>query len=528
MGDHVLQVRAVDAAGNADPSPATWRWTVDQLAPDTTIVTGPPVLSASTTATFTFTSNQSGASFECELDNVSFVACPASYSITGMAEGNHRLRVRAVDPAGNRDFTPAVYTWTVDTIAPDALIVSGPAAVHWLPWAVFHLGSRDGTGADYECNLDQAGFTPCADPYRAANADGPHVLSVRVRDAVGNVDLTPATWTWTVAAANIVFATRLSVTGAMDGLAGADARCASAAASAGLGGIFRAYLSTSTVDAIARLGSARGWVRVDGQPVADTTADLAAGRILHPIELDASGGSLGGAPVLTGSTTAGRRDAAIGTCADWTSNGAELATEAGSSSGTTGRWMDMYYLVCSAYAQLYCFETDRHTAIAPPPASGRLAFLSMMLWTPGGGLASADAVCVAEAAVAGLAGSFKAALATPTAGAMARFSATGPRWVRVDGVPLTATTAAMFDPATQTLETSLNVTASGQYVSAEEGYHWAGPRVTPGVATCQGWTSAAALDRGGAGIVAESRLDRVFVDDSLGCSVASRLLCLQE
>jgi len=37
-GPHTFQVRAVDAAGNVDPDPATWTWTVDATAP-TTIAT---------------------------------------------------------------------------------------------------------------------------------------------------------------------------------------------------------------------------------------------------------------------------------------------------------------------------------------------------------------------------------------------------------------------------------------------------------------------------------------------------------
>jgi hypothetical protein len=34
LGDHVLAVRAIDAAGNVDPSPAEWRWSVVELPDD--------------------------------------------------------------------------------------------------------------------------------------------------------------------------------------------------------------------------------------------------------------------------------------------------------------------------------------------------------------------------------------------------------------------------------------------------------------------------------------------------------------
>ena len=40
-GQRAFQVRAVDRAGNVDPTPATRSWTVDATPPDTTILTGP-------------------------------------------------------------------------------------------------------------------------------------------------------------------------------------------------------------------------------------------------------------------------------------------------------------------------------------------------------------------------------------------------------------------------------------------------------------------------------------------------------
>ncbi len=40
-GDHTFAARAIDAAGNVDPSEATWAFTVDTTPPETTISSGP-------------------------------------------------------------------------------------------------------------------------------------------------------------------------------------------------------------------------------------------------------------------------------------------------------------------------------------------------------------------------------------------------------------------------------------------------------------------------------------------------------
>ena len=51
-GDYELQVRAVNAVGNVDATPAVHAWTV--VPPDTTILTGPPASTVNVDAEFTF------------------------------------------------------------------------------------------------------------------------------------------------------------------------------------------------------------------------------------------------------------------------------------------------------------------------------------------------------------------------------------------------------------------------------------------------------------------------------------------
>ena len=111
-GAHVLRVRATDAAGNTDPTPATRQVTVDTTPPETTIDSGPSGTIAETTATFEF-SSEPGAHFQCRLDNAVFSACASPRTYSGLAAGTHTFRVQAIDRAGNGDPTPATRTFTV-------------------------------------------------------------------------------------------------------------------------------------------------------------------------------------------------------------------------------------------------------------------------------------------------------------------------------------------------------------------------------------------------------------------------------
>ena len=90
-------------------------------------------------------------------------------------------------------------------------------------------------------------------------------------------------------APNVAFATSATFTGALGGLAGADAACMQAAQQAGLVGTFVAWLSTTTVNAVDRLSGARGWVRTDGLPIMDTITAGLAGQTFSPIDHDEHG-----------------------------------------------------------------------------------------------------------------------------------------------------------------------------------------------------------------------------------------------
>jgi Ca2+-binding RTX toxin-like protein len=112
-GVHSFSVRARDEAGNVDPSPATRAWTVDATPPETMINSGPSGTTTSRSASFSFSTSESGASFGCSLDGDAFASCTSPISYDGLAVGSHTFAVRATDSVGNTDASPATQSWWV-------------------------------------------------------------------------------------------------------------------------------------------------------------------------------------------------------------------------------------------------------------------------------------------------------------------------------------------------------------------------------------------------------------------------------
>jgi len=117
-GEHVLRARATDAVGAADATPATLAFTVDTVAPKTTIVGAPGAVTSDPTPTFRFSSDDPAASFRCRLDGGALAACASPYDPAALGDGSHVFEVRAVDRADNVDATPASASFRVELPAP--------------------------------------------------------------------------------------------------------------------------------------------------------------------------------------------------------------------------------------------------------------------------------------------------------------------------------------------------------------------------------------------------------------------------
>jgi hypothetical protein len=158
--------------------------------PDTPAFTAaPPEWSNTSSPTLTYTSATAEA-YHCRLDDGPWEPCTGSSPLSGLAQGEHAFRARAVDALGM--VSPvSTHRWSVDTRAPETTITSGPSGTIPTDRAEFTIASEE-PEARYICHLD-SGNRWC-DPTMtyAGIADGSHAFRAAAVDRAGNVDLTPA------------------------------------------------------------------------------------------------------------------------------------------------------------------------------------------------------------------------------------------------------------------------------------------------------------------------------------------------
>jgi Putative metal-binding motif len=163
---------------------------------------GPPQFSNSKSATVSYSSsvapNTGTLTFRCQLDSQAAATCPDSgQTYPDLAEGAHTIKVWGVHN-GDPSITPAVSSFTVDTIAPAAALdpTSGPGqgALQAINTETFKFGANE--AGTLQCSFDGAPFTACASPLTLSRLGaGAHSFRVRAVDQAGNIsDLVERDW----------------------------------------------------------------------------------------------------------------------------------------------------------------------------------------------------------------------------------------------------------------------------------------------------------------------------------------------
>jgi len=123
----------------------------------------------------------------------------ATFSTPALTEGSHSITAVFAGTARYLDSTSSVLTQVVDGTAPNTQIDSQPDDPISSPDATFYFSSPDDPAATFECRLDGGGYYACTSPKEYTGlANGPHTFDVQAKDAAGNVDPTPAAYTWIV------------------------------------------------------------------------------------------------------------------------------------------------------------------------------------------------------------------------------------------------------------------------------------------------------------------------------------------
>lgn len=214
-GTHTIMVRAISTTGCKDPTPATMTFSVDTTPPTTTATCpmGPSKESNVVIYGTVEDMNVIAAGTQYRLNDnpysplgspmVPCAGCPANtfaVTLTGLADGTQTLYIKSVDAAGNpgSEFS---CTWDKDGgAAPMTAIVSG---------APTPMPAGDSATFVYTCGDEQCIFFSSLNmgDYQLVHGDremfhdlpeGLHTLKVYAQDIVGNVDPTPASYTWSV------------------------------------------------------------------------------------------------------------------------------------------------------------------------------------------------------------------------------------------------------------------------------------------------------------------------------------------
>src|SRR5437867_4158027 len=118
----------------------------DVTPPETSILPGPTGTTGSSSAQLSLSSSEPGSTFECSLDGAAFTACTSPTTYDALAATGHTFQVRAIDPAGNADPTPASRSWTVASTP--SLFADGFESGDFSQWPTVLSGADGGAALE--------------------------------------------------------------------------------------------------------------------------------------------------------------------------------------------------------------------------------------------------------------------------------------------------------------------------------------------------------------------------------------------
>jgi hypothetical protein len=198
---------ATDAAGNVSACSAGMTYRNDIVVPNTpSHLTTSPVSPSPRTALRLRGTAEAGSTVRV-YTGVSCSGAPratvsaASFASPGAPLSVHpnsttSLRVTATDAAGNVSACSPALAYVSDSLPPATRLITHPLKSTTSHTAAFTFTSE--ARARFQCRLDSGAYSACTSPHTVTAGVGRHTFWVRAVDRAGNVDASPALFTWTV------------------------------------------------------------------------------------------------------------------------------------------------------------------------------------------------------------------------------------------------------------------------------------------------------------------------------------------
>lgn len=363
--------------------------------------------------------------------------------------------------------------------------------------------------------------------------------------------LTPAasvtiTATFSPMTSNLIFVTSNNLPTDRGSAAAYDGDCNAAATAAGIndgpGAAFTAMISDANSLGRARLGAtARGWVRMDGKPFADTQAGLFGSQVIfNDVRFDETGRPFN-TIVMTGTNSDGTLTSlatppTMATCQNWTvATNQSFFAGSGSLDGAGG-WLSISAgEPCNVGGHVLCMGHTKNSAVSALVSSGKFIWLSTTLFTPGTSL-TPDAACQASRPGGVTASAALIATTTRSAATVLDMSAS---YVRPDGTFVATGAQMAATPAASATATPDPILTSGvwqfgdgTYLQPQGGsiqFTWTGQTTLTSLgtvaSTCGNWTDP--NQTGFVGFPTETTYPWWNNVSSIGCTRPLPIYCVQ-
>ncbi len=325
-----------------------------------------------------------------------------------------------------------------------------------------------------------------------------------------------------------VFVTSAQYSGQLAGLAGADQLCQTAAIAANKGGTWKAWLSSSTVNAIDRITDLGPWYQQPSAGAWVKTFNNKANLVTSPLQRlyvdeEGRGNSVSTQRTYwTGTLQTGLH--ADATCSDWVSSTLQNGIVGpGSSAWSTNDFV----VACTAAYALVCFEQSKLPAPSSEPNTHKRVFVTSAEYSGQlGGLAGADQLCQTAATAANKGGTWRAWLSSSTVNAIDRIADVGPWYQEPSAGALVKTFNNKANLVTSPLQRLyVDEEGRGNSVSTQRTY-WTGTLQTGqhASATCNDWASSTSQN----GTVGPGSSAWSYNDFVVSCTSTYSLVCLEQ